>query len=152
MGFWPGFQLSIATGRTIWIASFFALAEMDHVDAKPEPDAVEPVNHVYPMQSFARAAPPVAWRSHRSNSPFVLQKARQIRISLWGSPFGHQSSSKNLRACTSRWRVACCLHGDCFLIAGSTGIAQRISTGIARRISADRVTAAVGAVIGLRKL
>lgn len=39
--------------------SFLALEEMNHVDEEPEPDAVESINHVYPMQAFARAAPSV---------------------------------------------------------------------------------------------
>jgi len=48
-----------------FLPSFVPAKETNGVLAKPEPNAVESIDDVYPVESFARVAPPVKFRFHQ---------------------------------------------------------------------------------------
>jgi hypothetical protein len=57
-----GFEFDVADGITIafaFLASFLPAKETNGVLTKPEPNAVESIDDVYPVESLARVAPPV---------------------------------------------------------------------------------------------
>ena len=52
-----------------FLVSFLPAKETNSVLTKPEPNAVESIDDVYPVESLARVAPPVKFRSHRLVMP-----------------------------------------------------------------------------------
>ena len=63
-----GFQFDVADGIKIafeFSPSFLPAKETTGVLAKPEPNAVESIDDVYPAESVARVAPSVKFGSHR---------------------------------------------------------------------------------------
>ena len=63
-----GFEFDVADGIKIafeFLLSFLPAKETNGVLTKPEPNAVESIDDVYPVESLARFAPPLKFRSHR---------------------------------------------------------------------------------------
>jgi hypothetical protein len=52
-----------------FLRPFLPAKETNSVLTKPEPNAVESIDDVYPVESLARVAPPVTFRSHRLVMP-----------------------------------------------------------------------------------
>jgi hypothetical protein len=63
-----------------FLPSLLALEEMNYVDAKPKPNPVESIDHVYPMQPFARAFPAVKCSPHLFLLPIISFGRLVLRV------------------------------------------------------------------------